>query len=284
MTIYVDSLFVLNAVLNYLLLYGSVRLAGAPICRRRMAASAILGGVYAVGCVIPGMEFLCSLMMKFVVFVLMQGCAFGWQKQTVKLGLLFLALSFAFCGVVMALMGLFGSSLMLINGAAYYPVDGKVLVLTAAVVYILTRTVLARLAEHTGGELVSVEITAGERTAKLTALHDTGNTLKDPVTNQRVLVVDWEIAKALLPAAVAAAISKEQFAHPTDLLPRITQAAAAGRWRLIPYRTVGNAGSLLLAMKCDCIRIGNKTIRNGLVAFSPTAVSDGGGYSALIGG
>lgn len=284
LTIYVDSLFVLNTILNFLLLLGSARLGGAPIRKGRMAASAALGGLYAVGCVVPGIGYLRGAAVKFAVMVLMLLCAYGWKRSAIKLGFLFLALSVAFCGVVMVMMNLFGVSLMLLNGAAYYPVSGRVLLLLAAAVYVLARTVFAGIAEHTGGELVPVELNAGEKTVKLTALRDSGNTLKDPVSNRGVLVADWQVAKALLPAEAGAELTGAQFAQPAELLPRLSGAAAAGKWRLIPYRAVGTAGGLLLAMRCDRIRVGKQMVQGGLVAFSPTPVSDGGAYTALIGG
>lgn len=284
MTVYVDALFALNGALNYLMLLGSARLGGAPICRGRFLASAALGGLYAVACVLPGLLFLNGAPMKCLVFAAMVLCAFGWKRTSLKMGLLFLLLSFAFCGVVMVMLNVMGVSLMLLNGTAYYPVSGRVLVLTAAAVYLLARLVFSRLAEHTGSELVPVELAVGERTVHLTALRDTGNTLKDPVTGRSVLVAEWETARGLLPAPVAAELTAGQFESPADLLPRLSRAAPGHQWRLIPYRTVGNAGGLLLAMRCDRIKVGKVWKKNGLVAFSPTGVSDGGPYTALIGG
>ena len=284
MTVYVDALFALNGALNYLMLLGSARLGGAPICRGRFLASAALGGLYAVACVVPGLLFLSGAPMKCLVFAAMILCAFGWKKTSLKLGLLFLLLSFAFCGVVMVMLNVLGVSLLLLNGAAYYPVSGRVLVLTAAAVYLLARLVFSRLAEHTGSELVPVELTAGERTVHLTALRDTGNTLKDPVTGKSVLVAEWQTVRGLLPAPVGAALTAGQFARPEELLPQLARSAAGGRWRLIPYRTVGNTGGLLLAMRCDRVKVGKRVRKDGLVAFSPTGVSDGGPYTALIGG
>ena len=53
---------------------------------------------------------------------------------------------------------------------------------------------------------------------------------------------------------------------------------------LLPYRAVGVPHGLLLAMRAEEIRIGKRVEKNMLVALSPTPVSDGGGYHALIGG
>ncbi len=284
MTVYVDSLFLLNAVLDLLLLLGAARLGGAPIVRWRCVAAAALGGLYAVGCVVPGLAWLQALPVKLLVLAVMQVLAFGWKRSSVKQGALFLALSLAFGGLALVMVNVFGTGLTLLGGAAYYPVSARVLVLTAAAVYLLARTVFARLAEHTGGELVPVELTLGSRTARLTALRDTGNTLKDPATNRAVLVADWRIATALLPAETASGLDGAQFAHPAELLERLTKREPAGRWRLIPYRAVGTSGGLLLAMRCERVRVGDKVTEGGLVAFSPTAVSDGGAYAALVGG
>lgn len=284
MTIYVDSLFVLNTVLNYLLLLGSARLSGAVMRRLRLLGAAALGGLYAVGCVVPGLEVLRELGMKLVILALMILIAFGCRKAAIKQTLVFLGLSFAFGGIMLVMVNVLGTSLMLIHGAAYYPVSGRALVLTAAVVYLLSRTVLARIAEHSGAQLVPVEIFAGDRRTSLTALRDTGNTLKDPVTNQSVLVADWHVARQLLPPEVSAALTAEQFRDPVGLFERMNQTFQPRKWRLLPYRTVGTPGGMLLAMKCDQIILGKQKISGGLVAFSPNEVGADGTYTALTGG
>lgn len=284
MTIYVDSLFLLNAALNYLMLLGSAWLGGAPARRGRFLAAAVLGGLYAVGCAVPGWEILSMPPCKVLSLALMMLIAGGPRRGTVKFGLIFLALSLAFGGLVFAMLQIFGTGLMLLNGAAYYPLSAGALVLTAAAVYLLARTVLSRVAQHTGEELVELELRFGSRSVRLTALHDTGNTLTDPASNRGVLVAEWETAKALLPPSAAGDLEKSEFERPADLLPRLARAAPEGKWRLIPYRAVGTGGALLLAMRCDTVRVGKRLVRGALVAFSPTPLSDGGGYTALIGG
>lgn len=284
MTIYVDSLFLLNAFLNYLLFVGSAWLGGIPARRLRFLAAAVVGGVYAACCVVPGLEVLRALPCKGLSLALMVLAAAGPRKEAVKLGVVFLALSLAFGGLVLVMVQFFGTGLMLVGGAAYYPVSGASLALTAAAVYLAARTVLCRVARHTGGALVEVELYSGPRRVRLTALRDSGNTLTDPASNRGVLVAEWQAAKALLPPSAAMGLEGAQFKQPADLLPRLAFAAPGGKWRLIPYRAVGTGGALLLAMRCDAAKVGRKTVKGALVAFSPTPLSDGGGYTALIGG
>jgi stage II sporulation protein GA (sporulation sigma-E factor processing peptidase) len=55
------------------------------------------------------------------------------------------------------------------------------------------------------------------------------------------------------------------------------------RFRLLPYRAVGVAHGLLLAVRTDKAVLGDRELKGLLVALSPTPVSDGGGYQALMG-
>ena len=51
--IYVDTLFLLNTMVDYLLLLASARLAGEPLARLRIAQGEVLGGLYAVADILP---------------------------------------------------------------------------------------------------------------------------------------------------------------------------------------------------------------------------------------
>lgn len=118
------------------------------------------------------------------------------------------------------------------------------------------------------------------RTVPLTALLDTGNTLKDPLTGESVLVVDGSIAAQLLPDA---GLSTASLADPAGLFASLSEQYPFCRFRLIPYRAVGTVSGLLLAVRCEVSgKSGKPELK--LVAFSPTPVSQTGEFDALIGG
>ena len=52
--IYVDSVFILNSSMDYLLCLVTGRLAGIPLKRKRYLLASLLGGVYAVAVFLPG--------------------------------------------------------------------------------------------------------------------------------------------------------------------------------------------------------------------------------------
>ena len=279
MKVYADVLFALNACVNYLMLLVSARVAGAHIRRVRLALAGGLGGFYAVAALLPGCGVLQGVWMKALVWAAMLVLAFGATKKTLRLGLLFLAASFAFGGVVFALMQLLGAGVMVLPGGAFYPVSAGALLTLAGVTYLAAWLVFSRLGEHTGGQITTLTLSLGAHTVTVRALHDSGNTLKDPITNEPVLVAGWQTAAQLLPEAN---LQQAEFSDPAALLRRLAEQNPALRLRLVPYRAVGTQSGLLLAARCTAGQAGRR--RPALVAFSPTSVSDAGNYEALTGG
>ena len=179
------------------------------------------------------------------------------------------------------LMG--GTGLTLGGGVFYSALDLKVVLLSAAVCYGVVTLVLQRLSRHSasGGELVSARLRLGGRSAELTALVDTGNTLTDPASGRPVIVAEGERIAPLFP--------RERRPGPADLrdpaagMTRLGTGEWRARFRLLPYRSVGVDRGLLLAVRADELELDGQGRGPVLVALSPTPVSDGGGYQALIG-
>ena len=116
------------------------------------------------------------------------------------------------------------------------------------------------------------------RSVELTALRDTGNTLTDPVAGIPVLVAEGALLLPLLPPGTLMA---GELADPVACMERLRDGPLAGRVRLLPYRAVGVERGLLLALRPDGLWV-NGERRDMLAALSPTPVSDGGGYGALL--
>lgn len=281
--IYIDTLFLLNALVDYLLLLGAARLAGEPLRRVRFALGAALGGLYAAGIFLPGGAFLAHPLCRIASAVLMLLTAYGGSRRLLRQGVLFLALTCAFGGGVVAIGLLGGTGLTLGSGVFYSALDLKVVLLSAAVCYGALTLVFQRLGKHTAaaGELVSAKLCLEEREVVLTALVDTGNTLTDPVSGRPVMVAEGERAALLLPKEYRPGLS--DLKDPVTALTRLGTGAWRARFRLLPYRSVGVERGLLLAVRADELELNGQGRGPVLVALSPTTVSDGGGYQALIG-
>ena len=279
--IYVDTLFLLNALVDYLLLLCSARLAGEPLERLRFALGAVLGGGYAVAIFLPGLGFLERPLCRLAAAVLMAVAAFGGGRRLGRQTAIFFALSCAFAGGVLAISLVGGTGLSLNRGVIYSGMDLKMVLLSAAGCYAALSLLLQKAGKHTHftGELKEVRLELGERAVELTALTDTGNTLTDPVTGRGVMVAEGARLEPLFPPEQCP--DKGALRDPAGALEGLT--AAGGRFRLLPYRSVGVDRGLLLAVRVDRAVVDGEDRGAMVVALSPNPVSDGGGYAALLG-
>lgn len=252
MTVYLDIVILLNFLVDWLLLMGTNRLCGHRLSPGRSALGAMLGGLYGGACLLPGFSFLGNTLWRTVMLALMAVIAFGFKRSTLRRGILFLLLSMALGGVA---LGLDRGFLSVAGGAG-------------AVCLLCIFGFRGRISTPA---YLPVELTYGEKSLKLTALQDTGNTLCDPVTGSPVLVVDGEAAGKLT------GLSKEQLRKPVETMGTIPGL------RLIPYRAVGTEGGLLLALTMKQVKIGSWQ-GSRVVAFAPEKLSVDGDYQALTGG
>lgn len=253
MTVYIDGVFLLNVLVDFLLLLAAARLCGYPAKIPRVLLAAVAGGAYAVCCLLPGFHFLGNILWRAVSLLAMSAIAFGASKSALRRGVVFAFLSLALGGAVMG-MGK----------------GGLVGILSAAVVVYF----LCRFGFHGrigGRNYVPVELTYGQKRLRVTALQDTGNTLRDPVTGRDVLVVGADVAAQLT------GLTYEQLSTPVESLDALPGL------RLIPYHSVGSQGGFLLALRLKNVKIGAWQ-GSSLVAFAPNGLCEEGTYQALTGG
>ena len=255
MRIYMDLVMGLNFAVDLLLLLAANRLSGFPTGIGRAAAAAVLGAVYASAALLPRFSFLGSSFWRLIFLGLMGAIAFGLNKSACRRTGIFVLLSMAMGGIA---LGLEGRKL-------------PVLILSALGVWFLSRV---SFGNRVGGrEYAAVTVTEGERCASVIALKDTGNSLRDPITGEQVLVLGPEAAEKLLD------LKPEQLRCPMDTL--LSRPGLA--LRLIPYSTVGQPGGMLLARRFASVRVDGRE-RSALVAFAPEKIGVGSMYQALAGG
>ncbi|MBE6947217.1 MAG: hypothetical protein E7454_03065 [Ruminococcaceae bacterium] len=254
MTVYFEMVVLLNFLVDWLLLMGTNRLSGYPASAKRTALGAVLGGVYAGVCILPGCHFLGGLLWRLMSLAGMTGIAYGWNRSALRKGAVFVLLSMALGGIAMG----FGKG------------NVVTLLLSAAGVALLCATGLR--APIIGMKYLPVELLWKGKRLKLTALVDTGNTLRDPISGGSVLVVGTDVGRQL-------GISREIINDPVAALAAKQIQGA----RLIPYRAVGKPGGMLLMMRFEEVKL-NGQIISPMVAFAPEEIGKKDGYQALAGG
>lgn len=252
---YTDFVAVLYFMVDYLLFLGTNRLCGYPPGWGRAAAAAALGAAHATACMLPQLSFLKGVAWRIVCLLIMVLVAFGINRGTLRRGSIFVLLSMALGGIAMGMEK-----------------PGVVSVVIAAVV--LCGLCWIGFRERPGStSYVPVTLSYAGKRVHLTALRDTGNTLRDPISGAPVLIVGADVAKSLT------GLTHQQLQSPVQVL----QQAKIPGLRLIPYRTVGQPTGMLLAIRINDVRVGEWK-GSSLVAFAPEGLDKEDGYQALTGG
>ncbi len=249
--VYLDLVVLLNFLVDFLLLLGTNRLAGYPTGVVRAIPAAVLGGLYGGACVLPGFRFLGNSLWRIVSLGLMGLLAFGTGAGMIRRCVLFVLLSFSMGGVAVGLGG--GSFWGLIAGAAGICALGVV-----------------SFWGKQGQQFVPMTLCFGDRMVSVVALRDTGNSLRDPVTGESVVILGSHAAETLT------GLTRQQLRNPVETMA----SGVLPGLRLIPYRAVGQGQGMLLALRVKQERGGSL-----LVALAPDGLGDGHGeFEALTGG
>ena len=252
MQAYLPGVMLLSALIDFLLLWSVCQIYSQPLQLGRLVIAAALGGIHAGWCLLPGFHFLGNILWHLVFLVIKGIVAFQCQWRALRPCGMFLLISMALSGVV----SIIGS-----DSVWTLAVGGGIVGIMCLL--------LAR-----GGvisEYVPIELLYGQKHLQLTALRDTGNTLRDPLTGRSVLVIGAEAACQLT------GLTKEQLSRPVESINAIPGL------RLIPYRTIGQPSGFLLALHLQKVKIGNWQ-GSSLVALAPECVGSESTYQALTGG
>jgi len=274
--IYADSLFLLNGVINYILLLLTGRICSLPLRRGRFALGAALGGAYAVAAALPPAGFLRTLPVKLALGGLMCLAAYGYSRRLWRWALSFLAVSAAFAGAIYALAMAAGVP---DAGALTVPVSLKTLALSFAVCYAALALVLRRRGDALRRRVRTAEVSLLGKSVSFPALSDSGNELRDPAGGRKVLVADFAALAPLFPPGTGTLLAEQGAAALVETLSR--SEGYAPRLSLVPYRAVGTAGGLLAAFRPDRLCLDGRETDAFLVALSPTPLGGDGDYSAV---
>lgn len=277
MVVYLDMAFLLNCLADAAALYVTGRLAGLPLEKKRLLAAASLGGTYGAICALPGLEIASSLLPQVIMAAALVRLAFGRREAFLRHLLLFYMLSCAMAGALVAGVRLFHERDGLAILAA---LNWKVFFLAGGICFVILSVVFRGGARHgAAGQLCRCTLTRRGRTAAVTVLLDTGNTLTDAFSGAPVLTVHWEALDALWSPEEKAILAQLEAAGAARTLEKLPPG-----FRLLPYQAVGVRSGLLLCFRTERASMDGQDLGPVTVALSPTPVSDGGGYAALWGG
>jgi len=291
--VYVDEMFLGNLIMNYAILWLTGCISQRRRCRWRMALAAVLGAFYAFSIVLPVPQVLQGFWAKVAVSVFMLWVAFGPLPlgQLAFLAGIFYLSSFGLGGLVLGFSFLLGggaeqglTGLLEMPRATFWPA----IALSLGVVWLVGKKATPRLRQRflKGLFHVPLTITLYGKQKSVNALLDTGNELIDPLTKHPVIVVEYAAINDLLPRLLRELFEKETETDFPALLTVLKENRWATRFRLVPYRSLGQTAGLLLGFRPDQVEImyGTRSVevRDVVVAIYKRQLSPEATYKALV--
>ena len=196
--IYIDLLFIINAITTYVILSVSALISGEYLPHKRHIFSSLLSGFLSVIAFFIPESIVPALIMRLTLCLVIVWSAFKARGRNLfRLSGIFFITSLAAGGVVM-MLSLSGMKVSLLSGGIVYSsVSYTILIAAFFIIYAAFRIIFAR--RGMSGSIVSVEAYFGEKCLRFPAMVDSGNLLTEPVTQKSVILISPSLFAGITP-------------------------------------------------------------------------------------
>lgn len=293
LTIYLDAVWLLNILLDLMLLLVTKNLMKDTTKIRRITIGAFVASLIVPISIIYPEAWILSGMGKILFSVIIILSSFRWHslKRFLSLWLMFYFVTFTIGGGLSAVYQMFsrpffmsGHGIMTFGSGYGDPVSWIFVLLGFPIVLYFTKSHMDSFSIHKlrYQELYDVELTMFDQTYKTRGLLDSGNGLSDPLTKTPVVVFDELFFKKWFSDGEWSHIKKVIQTLNVDELDVELQSLV----RIIPYRAVGTSNQFLLALKPQELTIfyGDEEITTDrvLVGLQVGSLHNQGDYHCLL--
>ena len=291
MTIYLDVIFLENLILNFLILYAVGIETKSKVKFVRIVVSSAVGSVYTVLLYMINNDFFHSIIMKILLSLVMNYIAYKTDniKELLKKIVYFYLTSFVFGGGALALIYVVNTGKISIHNGVIF---GKYTLLTIMIGVIVSFIVIIisfKLIKNTITKkdlICTINIKVNDKVIKTKALIDTGNLLKEPITNIPVIVVEHKLLKNIISDEILENI-ENILGGDLKNVSEITKNEYLSKMKIIPFSSLGKQNGILLGIKAQEAIIEQneeiKKIEKVIIGLYNKKISYKGEYRALIG-
>ncbi len=286
MTIYVDVVLLENICMNYIILFSTTYIMKIKRKHIRLFLSSLVGAVYAVLAYAEIVPLYANFIVKVILSIVMVYIAFYPKnfKGLLKELIVFYLVSFALGGCAFALLYIVRPQDIFIKNGVYigtYPLKIALLggIVGFVITYIAFKVVKNKIIKNQ--IIYEVEISIEDKTLKTRLLLDTGNMLKDPISNSPVLVVEKNTLKEIIPEEV---LEETEKILGGDVK---RNEKYQKRLRIIPFSSIGKQNGIMVGIKADKVKITNDIEeiinQNAIICPYDKKMSKQNRYFGLIG-
>jgi stage II sporulation protein GA (sporulation sigma-E factor processing peptidase) len=291
--VYADVVFLINWSMDAFILWVAGRLAQRHArLWRLLLGSAAMAVLYCLVMFVTDFHIFYSLISS--VIMLMIGIAITFLPMKVvsffKVALFAYISTFLLGGIGTALSYMLQRNNITgsILGITISNFSLPVLMASTAAFFVLFRFISDWL-EHRAYRrqvCMPVRIFFDNQSVELIALVDTGNSLRDPISQTPVIVAEFESVKAFLPDNVKLLFYEKHENDLQTLLSSVETDAFTGRLRMIPYESLGRQNGMLIGFRPDRVEILRDkdivTLQDVVIGVYNFTLSRNGDYQGLL--
>ena len=278
MTVYLDIVLIENILMNYIILFATGFIQKNDMSQIRLIISSIFGGIYAIVSYLNIIPIYSNFFMKILLSIIMVYIAFNPQnyKKMLKTILLFYLTSFVMGGCALALLYIINpQNINFENGVLIGTYPLKVTIIAGIIGFIVIQIAfrINKRQVKKKDMYCKLEVVINKKIAKIKAYVDTGNMLKEPITNIPVIIVEKEKIKNLINIDLDKIIGGD------------SQNINKIKFRIIPFNSIGKQNGMLIGIKPDFVKVmfedNEKYIEDVIIGIYDKKINKE--YSALIG-
>ena len=292
MTIYLDVVLIENLCMNYIILFATSYILKMKRRHFRIILSALLGSIYSILSYMQIMEVYSNIFVKIIISIVMIYIAYLPKniKEMFKELVFFYLTSFAFGGCAFALLYFIKpEEILMRNGVLIGTYPLKVALLGGIIGFVILSISfhILRTKINKRNIFCKLRINIDKKTIQVNALIDTGNMLREPITNTPVVIIEKDRLYNVLPKTILQNINNIIEGKMPEELYKEENIKYISKFRVIPFKSLGKENGLLLGIKSDSLIINRDKdeilIRDAIIGISEHKLSKKEQYSALIG-
>jgi len=204
MTIYIDVVIIENLIMNYIILFATGIILKNKIHHMRLLFASLIGAIYSIVAYASVLKIYSSILLKIILSVIIVYISYNPQnlKRMWKELLIFYLTSFAFGGAAFALIYIVKPQDILMKNGLFlgtYPLKTIILGTIIAFIIIVTSFKIVKTKITKKDMFCDIKIKLNQKEIKAKAMIDTGNLLKEPITNTPVIVVEHTLLYECIP-------------------------------------------------------------------------------------
>lgn len=291
MTIYIDVVFFENLIIDSIILITNAIVLKQKIKWVRILLASILGSLYSIIAYASQLKVYSNIILKIILSTIIIYIAYNPQnvKQLCKYLLMFYLTSFVFGGATYALIYIVKPQEILMKNGLFlgtYPLKTIILASILAFILLITAFGIVKSKLTKKDMYCDIEVVVNGKKINTKAMIDTGNLLKEPITNTPVIILEHALLYECIPKEILNNL-ENVLGGDFEKIPEEIKQKYISKLKLIPFSSLGKQNGMLVGIKAEQVRIfmdeSEKKCQNVIVGIYNKSLTKKGEYRALLG-